>query len=73
MNAENLTQMAAYQLRAQSRKWACAKVLPSEFGERIITLDNRKEVHIYLPCKDKIPELEGQATEVADDDTDDSP
>jgi hypothetical protein len=59
--ASTMSEVASYQLRANSRNWACAKALPHEFGDRVITLDNRQQVvHVYLPKKDEIDPDTGQ-------------
>jgi hypothetical protein len=53
-NARSMHEVASYQLRANSRKWACARALPHEFGEHVTVSGGPlagARIHIYLPTK----------------------
>jgi hypothetical protein len=53
-NARSMHEVASYQLRANSRKWACAQALPHEFGEHVTVSGgplSGARINIYLPTK----------------------
>jgi hypothetical protein len=53
-NARSMHEVASYQLRANSRKWACARALPHEFGEHVTVSGgplSGARINIYLPTK----------------------
>jgi Bacteriophage Sf6, terminase small subunit-like len=66
--AGDMALMQSYKLSVDSRKWLAARLLPDAYGDRVlVNRQPRSEIHIFLPMKDPLPLLEGQATAVEDD------
>jgi hypothetical protein len=67
-------EVASYQLRANSRKWACARALPHEFGDRVHIAGGGAfvgaQISIYLPAKrSQSPTIDRSAVEILASDT----